>query len=111
MPNQRFGVDAGQDLTIFMGTEDEPFTLHLTYDEARRLASWLRQEIAHGFEGEERRGTINVADVPCDHCEAAELLMMIEIGLGPEDDLDDVPLDHDRESSGGDFVNWLVEGF
>jgi hypothetical protein len=108
MPSQRFGVDAGQHLTLYFGTEDEPSTLHLTYDEAGRLASWVRQEIAHGFEGEEHSGTINVADVLCDYREARDLLFFIELGLGPDDELAD---DQELPRGRGDVVDWRKEGF
>ena len=108
MPNLCFGVSAGQDLTLFMGSED---TLHLTYDEARELASWVRRELTCDFESEE---TITVADVLLDHGDARELLLMIELGIGPDHKLandafsrDDRALLRDRD----DFVNWRKEGF
>ena len=94
MQNRRANVSVERTtLVLNLGSEDEPNTVYLTFEEARSLAAEIESDLLAGEHG------INVVDALLERDDASELLSIVEGQLGMD------------RLVGDSTHNWLKEGF
>ena len=94
--NERVSISLQQSTVVLnLGLGDGPNTLYLTFDEARSLASEIRDNLLAGEHG------INVVDALLERDDAWELLSLVE------EQLERQGMDRLAETT----HNWMKEGF
>jgi len=98
---RRANVSVEQSTVVLnLGSENEPNTVYLTFEEAQTLASGIRDDLSAGWSPGEHG--INVVDAILEQDDAWELLSLVEERLERREE--------DRLVAGSTH-NWMKEGF